>query len=164
VFRLRFCAKLIGVQSDATTPAAYIAEMPADRQAAIKAVRKTIRANVPKGFQEMMDFGMIVWAIPLKRYPDTYNGHPLGVVALANQKNYMALYLFGEYADNKERAWFEKSWKAAGKKLDMGKSCLRFKKLDDLALDVIAEAVSRVSVEDQIKAYEASRRHRPVTR
>jgi hypothetical protein len=146
------------MQSDATTPAAYIAEMPEGRRKAISAVRKVIRANIPKGFQEMMDFGMIVWAIPLTRYPDTYNGHPLGIVALANQKNYMALYLFGEYADDKERAWFEKSWKAAGKKLDMGKSCLRFKKVDDVALDVIAEAVSRVSVEDHIKAYEKSRR------
>lgn len=146
------------MQSDAKTPAAYIAEMPPDRQAAIKAVRKTIRANIPKGFQEMMDFGMIVWAIPLKRYPDTYNGHPLGVVALANQKNYMALYLFGSYASAKERATFEKAWKATGKKLDMGKSCIRFKKLDDVALDVVAQAVGRVSVDDYIKVYEASRR------
>ena len=146
------------VQSDATTPAAYIAEMPEDRRKAISALRKTIRASIPKGFQEVMDFGMIVWAVPLKRYPDTYNGHPLGVVALANQKNYMALYLFGSYASEKERKSFEKAWKATGKKLDMGKSCIRFKKLDDVPLDVIAGAVSRVSVDDFIKLHEASRR------
>lgn len=124
----------------------------------MKAVRKTIRANVPKGFQEIMDFGMIVWAIPLKRYPDTYNGHPLGIVALANQRNYMSLYLFGIYAKSKERAWFEKAWKATGKKLDMGKSCIRFKNLDDIPLEVVAQAVSRVSVEEYLKAYEVSRR------
>jgi hypothetical protein len=146
------------MQSKAATPAAYIAEMPPERRAAIKAVRKTIRANIPKGFQEMMDFGMIVWAIPLKRYPDTYNGHPLGIVALANQKNYMALYLFGSYASAKERTAFEKAWKATGKKLNMGKSCIRFKKLDDVPLDVVADAVARVSVDDYIKLYEASRR------
>ncbi len=146
------------MQSKAATPAAYIAEMPPERRAAIKAVRKTIRANIPKGFQEMMDFGMIVWAIPLKRYPDTYNGHPLGIVALANQKNYIALYVFGSYASAKERTAFEKAWKATGKKLDMGKSCIRFKKLDDVPLEVVADAVARVSVDDYIKLYEASRR------
>jgi hypothetical protein len=151
-------AKLIAMQSDAKTPAAYIAELPPERQAPMKAIRKVIRANVPNGFQELMDFGMITWAVPLKRYPDTYNGHPLGLVALGNQKNHMALYLSGIYGNTKERAWFEKAWKATGKKLDMGKSCVRFKRLDDVPLDVVAQAVARVSVDDYIRAYEASRR------
>jgi hypothetical protein len=100
---------------------------------------------------------MIGWYVPLERYPDTYNGQPLGVAALASQKNYMSLYLNCVYSDEEEEEWFRERWAATGKKLDMGKSCVRFRKLDDVALDVVGEAVARVPPEDFIATYERSR-------
>src|SRR5690606_24500655 len=101
--------------------------------------------------------GMICWSIPLKVYPNTYNKQPLGIAALASQKQYMSLYLFGTYAVPEVEAWFNEAWRKSGKKLDMGKSCLRFKKLDDLALDVVAEVVGKVTPEALIARYEEVR-------
>jgi hypothetical protein len=101
---------------------------------------------------------MLAYVVPLDRYPDTYNGRPLQVAALANQKQYVSLYLMGVYADDAERDWFVDAWNATGTKLNMGKSCVRFKRLDDVPLDVVGEAIGRVSVDDMIAAYERSRR------
>jgi hypothetical protein len=145
------------VQSAAPTVEAYLAELPPERRHAVAAVRDVVRKSLPKGYGEGMQYGMIGWYIPLERYPDTYNGQPLGVVALAAQKKYFSLYLHSIYADPDERRWFENAYADAGKELDAGKSCVRFTRLDDLPLDVIGEAVSRTSVDDYIERYEASR-------
>lgn len=116
-------------------------------------IRKTILQNLPKGYEEVMDFGMIAYVIPLKRFPNTYNGHALGLAALASQKNYMSIYLMNVYGDPATEKWFKAEWKKTGKKIDMGKSCVRFKKLEDLPLDLIGKAVARTSVNAYITRY-----------
>jgi hypothetical protein len=134
----------------------YLAELPDERRSALLQVRKLIRKHLPRGFQETMQYGMISYVIPLKRYPETYNGQPLAVIALAAQKQYMSIYLMGIYGSPQLRADFETAYAKSGKRLDAGKSCVRFKQLDDLALDAVATAVSRVSVEDLIAMTEAA--------
>ncbi|MFQ5720368.1 MAG: DUF1801 domain-containing protein [Acidobacteriota bacterium] len=101
-----------------------------------------IRKRLPKGIREVMNWGMITYEVPLTTCPDTYNGQPLMYAALASQKNHMALYLTGCYMRPEIRKQFEDAYKAAGKRLDAGKSCLRFKKIDDLPLDVIGDAIA----------------------
>jgi hypothetical protein len=145
------------VRSDAETVEQYLAELPDDRRTTIAAVRHVILTNLPPGFVEGMQFGMIGYSIPLERYPDTYNGQPLGIASLANQKRHVALYLMGIYANDYDARWFKERWEATGKRLDMGKSCVRFRKLDDVPLDVVGEAIARTSVEEFIAAYEAAR-------
>ena len=145
------------VTSNATSPEEMIAALPPDRRDAIAKVREVIRANLPAGYEEGMQFGMIGWYVPLERYPDTYNKQPLGLAALASQKNYMALYLNTVYGDPETERWFRERFAASGKKLDMGKSCVRFKKLDDLPLDVIAETIARTPVDKYIEGYESVR-------
>jgi hypothetical protein len=145
------------VSSDARTPDELIANLPPDRQAAIAAVRKVILENLPPGYQEGIDFGMIGYYVPLERYPDTYNGHPLGIAALASQKNHMSLYLNAVYGDPETEHWFRERWARTGKKLDMGKSCVRFRRLDDLPLDLIGETIARVPVDAYLARYEAAR-------
>jgi hypothetical protein len=146
------------VSSPATTVAKYLASQPAERRKVISTVRGVIRRNLPKGYREVMNWGMISYEIPLTRYPDSYNGQPLMYVALAAQKNFYAIYLTCVYHDPKRAAWFREAFKAAGKKLDMGKSCLRFKRLDDLPLEVIGQVVASTSLEQRIAIHEASRR------
>jgi sugar/nucleoside kinase (ribokinase family) len=146
------------VQSKANTVADYLAQLPAERRQAIEAVRAVILENLPTGYEESMQFGMIGYAVPLSRYPKTYNGAPLNYAALASQKNHMAVYLMGCYGDEKLARWFETEFEKAGKKLDMGKSCVRFKKLDDLPLDLIGEAVARMPVDDFIALYERTKK------
>jgi hypothetical protein len=99
---------------------------------------------------------MVAWYVPLERYPDTYNGQPLAFASLASQKRHMALYLMGVYGDESQ-AWLRERWAEAGKKLDMGKSCVRFRRLDDLPLAAVGEAIARTPVEDFVAAYERSR-------
>ena len=146
------------VSSTAQTVADYLAELPAERRAVIAAVRKVVRQHLPKGYVETMNWGMIAWEIPLKRYPDTYNKQPLLYVALAAQKNNYAIYLTGSYGDTARRKALIDAFKAAGSKLDMGKSCIRFKKLEDLPLEAIGTAVAAISVDAYIASYEASRK------
>jgi len=138
------------MQSDATSVAQYLAELPADRRAAIEAVRQTILANLPEGYEEAMNWGMITYQVPFDRYPNTYNGQPLAYAALASQKNYMAVYLTGIYADDETRQAFEAAYRATGKRFDVGKSCVRFRKLDDLPLSLIGESVARFGVDEFI--------------
>jgi Domain of unknown function (DU1801) len=145
------------VQSKAVTVAAYLKSLPAERRAVIAAVRKVIVKNLPKGYKETMNWGGISYEIPLKRYPDTYNGQPLGIASLANQKRHISLYLMGIYANDFDARWFKEAWQASGKRLDMGKSCVRFKTLDDVPLDVIGAAVARTTVDDFVAAYESAR-------
>ena len=146
------------VSSKAATPDDYIAELPQERQALVSRVRNLVNANLPVGYVERMSWGMIGWELPLERYPDTYNGQPLVYAALAAQKNHTALYLNGVYASEARTQRLRDGYAAAGKKLDMGKSCLRFRKADDLAEDVLANAIASVPVEDFISEYELSRR------
>ena len=107
---------------------------------------------------ESMQFGMIGYVIPLATYPETYKGKPLMYAALASQKNYMSLYLMNIYADQEAEQWVTDSYRASGKKLDMGKSCVRFKNFEDLPMDLIGKAVARTPVPDFIARYEDSRR------
>jgi hypothetical protein len=145
------------VQSDATTVEAYLAELPDDKRAVITGVRAAILEHLPTGFVEGMQYGMISYYIPLERYPETYNDQPLTLAALASQKRYTSLYLMGIYANEDDAWWFREKWTLSGKRLDMGKSCVRFRKLDDVPLDVVGEAIARTSAEDFIADYERSR-------
>ena len=146
------------MRSDAVTVDEYLDELPEDRTEALQAVRQVILANLPDGYAEAMNWGMISYEIPLERYPATYNNKPLAYAALASQKNYMSLYLMSVYGDSETEAWFHDRYLASGKRLDMGKSCVRFRSLDDLPLDLVGEVVARTPVEDFISRYEAARR------
>lgn len=145
------------VSSSATSVKDYLAELPTERRKAIAAVRKTIRKNLAKGFVESMQYGMISYSIPLKRFPETYNKQPLAYISLASQKNHMAVYLMGIYGDEKLRRAFESKYKKTGKRMDVGKCCVRFRKLDDLPLEIIGEAVAAMGVDDFIALYENAR-------
>ena len=145
------------MRSDAVTVDEYLDELPEDRTEALQAVRQVILANLPDGYAEAMNWGMISYEIPLERYPTTYNNKPLAYAALASQKNYMSLYLMSVYGDSETEAWFHDRYLASGKRLDMGKSCVRFRSLDDLPLDLVGEVVARTPVEDFISRYEAAR-------
>jgi hypothetical protein len=145
------------VTSAATTVDEYLDSLPPEREAALAAVRAVILANLPPGYQEGMQYGMIGYYVPLERYPVTYNKQPLGYAALASQKNYMSLYLSCVYGSDALKQQFEAEYARAGKRLDMGKSCVRFKRLDDLPLDVIGRAIAAVPVDDYIAVYEQAR-------
>jgi hypothetical protein len=146
----------------AATVAEYLAQLPEDRRTTIAAVRDVVLRHLPDGYQEMIGWGAITYAIPLERYPATYNKQPLCVAALAANKNYCSIYLMGAYGDGKTRQSLEAAFKKAGKKLDMGKACIRFKTADDLPLDVVGAAIAKLPAEEYIRIYEASRRKRGV--
>jgi hypothetical protein len=150
------------MQSKAATVAEYLAALPADRRAAICAVREVILANLDPQYAEAMQYGMIGYAVPHSVFPAGYHCNtkqPLPFAALASQKNYMSLYMMGLYCgcsegeETDDARWFRAAWAQTGKKLDMGKACLRFRKLDDLALDVVAEAIRRVPVQRYLDRY-----------
>lgn len=143
------------VSSGAKTVDKYLAELPAERREVVATVRRLVNKHMPKAYVETMNWGMICWEIPLARYPITYNGQPLAYVALAAQKNNYALYLMGVYGKGSVHEKLAAAYKAAGLKLDMGKSCLRFKKMEDLLLDAVAAAIAAVGVDDYIAHYEA---------
>jgi hypothetical protein len=145
------------VKSTARTVAEYLDELPADRRSAIEAVRATILDHLPEGYEEAMNWGMITYQVPLAAYPDTYNAQPLMLAALASQKGHMAVYLSGIYADEALRARFEADYRATGKRFDVGKSCVRFRSLDDLPLDVIGWAVAATPLDAFIVSYERGR-------
>jgi hypothetical protein len=139
----------------AATVAEYLDELPEDCREVISAVRKLIRRHLPAGYRESIEWGVISYEIPLRKYRYTYNGKPLCYVALAAQKNYCSLYLMSVYGDVKQTAWLKQEFKKAKKKLDMGKSCVRFRTLDDLPLDAIATIVASTPVDTFIARYEA---------
>lgn len=150
---------MAGMQSKAKSVEQYLQELPDDRRDAIQAVRKVILKNLPKGYEEGMQYGMIGYYVPHSIYPDGYHcdpKQPLPFASLASQKNHMALYMFCLYTDPDQVAWFQKEWKKTGKKLDMGKSCLRFKKIENVALDVVGQAVKRLPVKTFIAFYESA--------
>lgn len=144
------------MQSKAKTVSEYLKSLPKDRRDSLSLVRKEIKKNLPKEIVEVMNWGMISYELPLKIHPDTYNGKPLMYAALASQKNYMAVYLSNIYGDKKIQEWFEKEYKKSGKKLDMGKCCVRFKKLEDLPVELIGKAIGKTSVKKFIEAYQRS--------
>jgi uncharacterized protein YdhG (YjbR/CyaY superfamily) len=139
------------MRSDAPTVDAYLSSLPDDRRDAIATVRQTILGNLPQGYEEAMNWGMITYQVPLATCPDTYNGQPLMYAALASQKNHMAVYLTGIYMSEDARRDFETAYKATGKRLDVGKSCVRFKKLDDLPLELIGECIASEAVESFVE-------------
>ena len=145
------------MQSKATNVDEYVASLPEDRREAISALRKVILKNLPKGYEEGMQWGMPSCFVPLSAYPAGYNcqpDQPLPFVGFASQKNHMAFYGFCIYMDEELKNRFVADWKKSGKKLDMGKSCVRFKKLEDVPLKVIGDAVKRVPMKKYIKQYE----------
>ena len=146
------------VQSKAATVDEYLEGHPPDRREVIEEVLAVIRENLPPGYEEGILWGMVCWYVPLDRYPNTYNGQPLGIASLAAQKRHYAVYLsiYDDGADEL-RQEFERRYRESGKRMDVGKSCVRFTKLEDLPLDVIAWAVSQTGVEEFIERYEKSR-------
>jgi hypothetical protein len=142
------------MRSDSITVEGYLNDLPEDRREDIETVRKVILKNLPAGYEEVMNWGMITYQIPMETYPDTYNGKPLMYAALASQKNHMAVYLSGIYSEDNRRENFESAYKATGKRYDVGKSCVRFKKLDDLPLPLIGETIASIDVDAFIHQYE----------
>lgn len=148
------------MRSDAETVEDYLASLPADRREIIDLVRDEVAEALPEGYEEVMNWGMITWQVPLAVYPDTYNKKPLMYAALASQKNHMALYLCGLYCMAGLRDTFEKGFAAAGKKLDMGAACIRFKRLDQLDMVSVRAAVAAVPMADFVANTKALRKHR----
>lgn len=138
----------------ANTVEEYLSELPEDRRNALQAVRQVILKNLDNDFEEGMQYGMIGYYVPHRVHPAGYHcdpKQPLPFANLGSQKNHMALYLMCVYGDTKLADWFRQAWAKTGKKLDMGKACVRFKKLDDLALDVIGEAIKRMPARKYIE-------------
>ncbi len=145
------------MQSKAKTPKAYLSSLPKDRRDALEAVRKVIVKNLGKGYAEGMQYGMIGYFVPHSVYPPGYHcdpKQPVPFAAIASQKNYMSVYLNAMYGGGFDESWIRARFEAAGKKLDMGKCCIRFKKLEDLPLDVIGEAIRSVPMKQYIEQYE----------
>jgi len=145
------------MQSNATTVEDYLAELPDDRRVAVGAVRDVINEHLPEGYVEQMDWGMISWVVPLSIEPNTYNGKPLCYAALASQKHHLAVYLMGFPTGSPELEWFREQYAERGMKLDMGKSCVRFKALDEVPLDVLGGAIARIPVDEFVARATASR-------
>lgn len=148
------------MQSKALTPDDYIAELPEERASAVQKLRDIINKNLPKGFQETMSYGMIGYVVPHSIYPDGYHCSPelpLPFMNIASQKNFIALYHSGIYADEKLFTWFTSEYpKHVKTKLDMGKSCVRFKKVDQIPYELIAELVKKMTVQEWIDKYESA--------
>lgn len=147
------------MQSKAITVREYLSALPDDRRKALEALRKVIRKNLPRGYQETMQYGMIGYSVPHSVYPAGYHcdpKQPLPFASVASQKNHMAIYLFCIYCDPKEQARFVDAWKKTGHKLDMGKGCVRFKRLEDVPLAVVGETISRIPVDTFVATYEAA--------
>lgn len=145
------------MQSKATTVEQYMKELPEDRREAIAAIRKVILASIDNGVEEGMQYGMIGYYIPHSVYPAGYHcdpRQPLPYVCVASQKNHLAVYMMSIYGSGDQESWFRTAWGKTGKKLDMGKSCIRFRRIEDAALEVIGEAIRRFPSGKYIKYYE----------
>ncbi len=145
------------MQSDAKTVEEYLSELDPTRREAIAAVRNVILDNLPDGYDEVMQYGMISYVVPTSVIPDTYNGQPLMYIALASQKQYMSLYLTTVYADPSLSDWFKQRYLATGKKLNMGKSCVRFRKLENLPLDLVGEVAALTPLAKFVEEARASK-------
>jgi hypothetical protein len=145
-------------KSTAATVEQYLAELPPERRAVVSGVREVILRHLPAGYREAMNWGMICYEVPLERYPETYNGQPLGYAALAAQKHGYSLHLMCAYQDSEQERLLREGFAGSGLRLDMGKSCVRFRKLADLPLEVIGRVVASISPEEFIALHEAARR------
>src|SRR5499427_10523869 len=143
--------------SNVKTPAQYVASLPADRAKTIATVRAFVNKHIPRGYDECLVWGTIGWTIPLSRYPDTHNKQPICYVALSSQKNYCSLYLMGAFWSAEQLEQLKAAFKAAGKKLDMGKCCVPFETPENLPLEAIGKLISSISSEEWIEMYEQSR-------
>lgn len=144
------------MKSNATNVKDYLASLPEDRRTAIEAVRKVVLKNLDKDYEECMLYGVIGYAVPHRVFPSGYHcdpSKPLMFAGLGSQKNYMVLYLMSVYGDKPSREWFQTAWAKTGKKLDMGGACIRFKRLDDVPLDVIGEAIRRTPAKAYLDNY-----------
>lgn len=149
------------MQSAAKTVSAYLKELPAERRKVIEAVRAVILKNLPKGYEEIMQYGMISYVVPLSMYPAGYGEKkdvPLPYISLGAQKNYFVLHLLNLYMNPEADEWFRQAYVAAGKKLDMGKGCVRFKKLEDLPLAVIGKVAKLFPAKKWAAHYAATRK------
>jgi hypothetical protein len=142
------------------TVSEWLASVPAERKDAIDAVRDVVNEHLPQGYEETVDWGMLAWVVPLATLPNTHNGRPLLLAALGAHTKLMTIYLMTVYGDPRIRKEFEAAYRKTGKKLDMGGSCVHFKKLDDLPLDVVGDTIARVPVEEYIEHYQRSRAKR----
>ena len=152
------------MKSAAKTVEEYLKTLPPDRREAINAVRKVILANLPRGYEECMTYGMIGYVVPHSIYPKGYHCNPkipLPYANLGSQKNYMALHLMTVYGDKETEHWFRKAWEGSGKKLDMGKACVRFKRLEDVPLEVVGQVIARTPVANYITRIESVLAQRP---
>jgi len=145
------------MRSDAKTPEEYLTELEPKRREAISAVRDVILDNLPDGYEEVMQFGMISYVVPFSEVPEAYNGQPLMYIALASQEQYMSLYLTSVYADESVSDRFRQRYLATGKKLNMGKSCVRFRKLEDIPLDLVAEVAALTPLDRFVEEAKASK-------
>jgi hypothetical protein len=142
------------------TVSQWLASVPPERKDAINAVRDAVNEHLPHGYEETVDWGMLAWVVPLATFPDTHNGRPLMLAALGAHTRRMTIYLMTVYGDAKIRAEFETAYRKTGKKLDIGGSCVHFKELDDLPLDVVGNAIARVTVDKYVERYRQSRMKR----
>ena len=145
------------MHSEATTVSQYLAELPPDRREQLEPVYRAVHEALPSGYDEGMAWGMITWSVPLATCPGTYNGQPLCFASLAAQKRHNSLYLMNLYADSAEAAQFRDRWTADGTRLDMGRSCVRFRSLDDERLALVRETIAATEVEDFVAGYERAR-------
>ncbi|HMA59535.1 MAG TPA: DUF1801 domain-containing protein [Halanaerobiales bacterium] len=145
-------------KSSAETVKEYLNELPEGKREVVKKLRQIVSDNLPNGYQERMNWGMISYEVPLTKYPSTYNKKPLLFAAISAQKNYFSLYLTPVYQSKELEKELKREYKKADLKVNMGKSCLRFKKLSELPLEFIGELISRIEVEDFIRIYEESRK------
>lgn len=148
------------MKSEAATPEEYINALPADRKEVISEIRKVILKNLPKGFKECISYGMLGYVVPHSKYPKGYHCDPklpLPFMNIASQKNFVAIYNMGVYADSKLLKWFTNEYPKHSKaKLDMGKSCIRFKKLNQIPYELIGELAAKITVDNWIELYEKS--------
>ena len=149
---------LYSMPPTATTVASYIDALPTDRKTAFKKLRQVIKRNLPKGFKEVMNYNIPSYVVPHSIYPDGYHCDPklpLPFLGLASQKNFIALHHMGIYADPKLLAWFKKEWpKHVDTRLDMGKSCIRFKKVESIPYDLVGKLAAKMTVKDWVSQYE----------
>lgn len=147
------------VSSKAETAQKYLEELNTERRETLEKIRKIILENIPKGFVEEMQYGMICYNIPIEKYPNTYNKKALTIAAIASQKNYASLYLMGIYADKEMEKWFKGELIKSSKNMKMGKSCINFKKIEDLDLELIKKVIEKITPEKYIEMYEKSRKN-----
>ena len=148
----------------ALTVSQWLASVPAERKDAINAVRDAVNAHLPPGYEETVDWGMLAWVVPLTTLPKTHNGRPLMFAALGAHRKRMTIYLMSVYGDPRIRRGFEAAYRKTGKKLEMGGSCVHFRTLDDLPLDVVGDTIARVPVDEYVERYQRSRTKRSPTK